>query len=269
MKRNPDPLEWLAVKALFVGYDHDKQVSMIRDLMHVARIDSIIRNNHPARIADTEIAAPRDETPEQLAIREYRNDFDEWIYQFLNGFLIVIEKDYLDACFELFQLIVSLSKGNAHLQWEQDEAYIGLYACDMMGYGAAFANENDRHTYCQTAILIDDIAESAIFSTTQSSKAYRWMIAFDYLFIVLHNYGEDVHILLFIFGFFDNDAARITDAIGRMKTHFFPELEGAELRAACFAIALYGGNKTDFEVLAKMQSMFTGLQFGPIELQNQ
>lgn len=266
MSTKPEQLEIVAMKAIFATYDHQKQVDIIRDFMDVARVDSIIRNNHPVMICGVDMTAPKDETPEQLEIRTYRNDFDAWVYQFLHGFCVVVEKDYLDNCFELFQMIVRLSRGcSAHLELSYDENYIGFYACDQLGYGESFDDENHRHRYCRMSIFTDKIEECVIFSTVGSSTSYLWKMAFDDLFLNFENRGEDVYIVLFLLGFFDHDKVMITNAIVRMKEHFFPQLEGDDLRASCFAISLYGGTKTDPTVMTRLHNMFHGLQVTPVE----
>lgn len=258
MTHRPDQLQEIALKTLFGTYDHDKQISIIRDLMDIAKIDSIIRNHQPVMICGVDMTAPKDETPEQLTIRTYRNQSDEWIYQFLHRSFIVVEKDYLNSCFELFQQIVKLSKGAAHIELRGDERCTGLYACDQMEYGSSYDHENDRHDWCQS-IFTSDIENCVIFSTVGCPRGYLWKIAFDDLFMSFKNHGESVGVILFLLGFFDYDEAKISDVILRMKEHFFPHLDGGELRAACYAMSLYGGDKTDPTVMTKLFNMFQGL----------
>lgn len=256
----------LTIKNLFAEFDETEQLKLLRELMRVARIDSIIQNKKLLQDADNhELGIPQNETPDQKEEREYRRRFINGIYLFLPSFLTVIKDDYIDACFELYKLIVKGSKGIDCISStgnEEGDDISGIYAYDITDTGDDFMDEYTQRVQCTKAMIVGDMQNRVIFSKAGNPKSYLFMISFKDLFVNLYNKGHDVYIILFLLGFFEHNDIMLNRTITRMKELFFENMSDADARGNCFALSLRGGITVDRsdETKKKLLIMFPGFK---------
>lgn len=258
-------LKEMTIEALFREYDETDQLKLLRKLMTIAKVDSIIQNRKTSDQANDNIEVPESETAEEKREREYHERFNKWIYQFLPTFLTVIKDSYLDACFELYDLIVKGSKGIDAVSTtgnEEGDDACGIYANDVTNSGDDFADQYTKHIKCNFAMIVGDMRNKAIFSRAGTPQSYLFIISFEDLFINLYHKGQDVHIILFLLGFFDHNEVLMDKTIARMKELFFPNWSDADARGHCFAMALRGGVTLDrsTDTKKKILEMFPGFK---------
>lgn len=208
------------IKSIFRNFDHNKQINLICELMEVAKLDSIIQHDRPMRIAGVEMNSPKNETADEKQQRLYREKFDDWLYEFIPQFLVIVEKSYLDRCFYFFDLITIKAKG---LCGCPNDGF-GYCARDDINRLTPFNPEQPRIVLAADIFDADDIDDSHICSrvkSTDNDHYIKWRISFHDFFVLIYNRGDDdIYALLSIMGFFDDDEEMVKRAAESLKLHF-------------------------------------------------
>ncbi len=231
-----DTLEIQALRRIFTGLSSEQKEALVRDLMGEAGIDSICRLNRVIIIGDIDITAPPNETPEAKDLRLYRERFEAFVMPFLSSFLCVINKSYMDECFEIYQILAERSVGGRfRSQADPGDKFIWALTKNRSASDHEnFRNDMDKRKEFEEAILNPSKVHLNVFQLTADfPDENRMTIKFVDLLVLLKNSREKAYIVLFLLGYLEGH-------------RFYEQTKGAFL-------LLFPGI-TDF---AKLQPMFT------------
>jgi len=96
-----------AVKSIFSGLDEYKQYDLLTDLMRISKIDSIVRIDSITKLNGVPLGNHNEE-------KLWREKFEEFIMPFLVKFLRIIDKEYMNNCFEVFKILAKKSIGSKY-----------------------------------------------------------------------------------------------------------------------------------------------------------
>lgn len=233
-RRMKEALQEKSIKAIFNSFDYGRQVTLIEDLMRLAKVDSIIRIDQPSYVCGTEVNTPKNETETAKKNRLYRQSFDAWLYPALIKWSIVVKKSFVDECFELFQFIRVKAKGSAYAR-----GATGFCIYDNTNSGSLFADEAERDDYCCDILANESIENIAIHAMKRDgNRSCNWTMKFSKLFIIHCN--EDVKPILLCFGFFDDDEVLKSKVMVEMRQQFFQSLSEVDAAAAVEQVLFNG-----------------------------
>ncbi len=252
-----EQLQEKSIKVIFNHFENNRQLSLIRDLMSLAGVDSIIRNNQPVHLGDMEINAPKYETAEAKQKRLYRQLFDAWLYPTLINFLVVIEKSFVDECFQLFEIIRAKAKGTMYCR-----GATGFYIRnDDPARGGAFADEAAREEYCLDILAHESVDKVALHDIRrQGDQCYGWTVKFADLFTILRN--DDINIILLCLGFLDDNPMIKIEVMVKLYVRFFESFSPDDAATAIKQVLINGRYIHDGEnvLLTRLFDHFPGLR---------
>jgi hypothetical protein len=219
-----------AVRTVFGGLEHEDQVSLIRDFMDLAKVDSIIRNNRPVFLNATEINPPENETPDAKAERLYRDAFDAWLYKTCLESLIVVEKPYLDECFELYTMI----EQGTHPGMMKEGSKLTVFKGDHPHQTRVdLLKDKNRGRGIFMYDMFEFLAEDVEMVTC--AFGHQLFMPLSSLFFNLYNHGKNIMIIMYIFKYNES-------------------VENHDLYVKTF------GSMSDKEALEHLLKMFEGLR---------
>lgn len=179
-----ESLQIKAIKTTFSGLNNDEKISLIRDLMKEAKIHSIIYNDRPVNIEGHILNPPVD---------QHKHNFKIWLQPFLSSFLIVVTEEYIDKCFEIYEILHRYSAGDAH------------GSRDDIGDWFLTAQQGDDSIRKQREkVFTVDIFARAKTGLVQIFRTYGDIgcnIALEDLFVLAYNNIDNAYIVLMIFGY--------------------------------------------------------------------
>jgi hypothetical protein len=228
MKQN---LQTSAIKSIFINLDHEQQIDLLYELMKLGNVDSIIQTTTRPRIRVDGV----DGDPNVYNHPTYKELFIYWIYKFLPIHFTVIENNYLDRCFRVFEVITSTR--TRPCKCRSKDGYCSstdINASDLK----PFTDEDMR-----IKGLLDLMGEEtpdaihicATFKDQNPDTLHRLdMNLYDLFILIYHQSDDEINVLLSTMGFLDGHAGlNHQDAI-----RVFPDLSWRTWKPAYFP----GGN---------------------------
>jgi len=189
------------IKRVFSALEEDEKVVLIRDLMKEAKIDSVIHNNRPTCFSGLYLPAPP----------TYRDNFIKFISPFLCSFLIVVEDQYIDQCFEIYKILQERSVGSQYeSQCEMGDQflYTEIENLNNINWLSIDQTEFFKNEASKNQIFTERIFNNADIELVQII-CFRFdniqiNIKLTDLFVLLSNNYDHAYIVLMLFGYLSN-----------------------------------------------------------------
>lgn len=186
-----------SIKSIFSTFSEDEQCSLIRDLMRISKIDSIVRINSFIRLNGKYIGKY---TEEDL----WKERFEEYIFPFLATFLIVIDREYINNCFDIFKILANKSIGSKFYSQE--------YIRDKHLYAYCRGNKNNLELFNneieKKLCFINGIFDNTDIELTDIGiyiDNLNIFIKFTDFLVLISNDIEKAYLLLHLFRYLDGD----------------------------------------------------------------
>lgn len=181
-----ESLQIKAIKTTFSGLNNDEKISLIRDLMKEARIHSIIYNDRPVNIAGHILNPP---------VNQHKHNFKIWLQPFLSSSLIVVTEEYIDKCFEIYEILHRYSAAGECCGscCDNNDWFLSSQS------DSIFRDLNEREK-----VFTVDIFAEAKTGLVQIFRTYGDIgcnINLEVLFVLAYNNIDHAYIVLMIFGY--------------------------------------------------------------------
>jgi hypothetical protein len=183
-----ESLKVASLKNIFETLDTETQTKLICDLMKTAKIDSIIGVD---RSTDDDYKFA-DGINKQL--------FFKYIMPFLTDKFTIVECQFIEKCYKLYQRLEKLTIGCNENACEAGDLY--LYAISDNTYDN-FKYSLDKELMFRK-IIFDDI-HLKFFHLAVSYENYEMCIKFQDLMVLMHDNEKMFQIILLIFGYLKDD----------------------------------------------------------------
>lgn len=192
-----------SIKMVFKGLTPDQQSVLIQDLMEIARIESIVRINRVTTIAGVDMTAPENETSEAKELRLFRENFQSLITPFLCTFLKIVDKEYMDLCFAVYQLIFDKSVGGVDSDFT--DGYLHLCAITQ-SVTTNFEDLDDKELWLKNNIFdVTEVQLEYITMIADFPDKSRMDISFIDLLVILRNSPERGYMVLMMLGYLEGN----------------------------------------------------------------